>query len=84
MPNRRSPARKSSARKSKFVCSKTPFKARFGTELDAKIALANTQGVAASARHRPEDRRGEQRYYRCPACKGWHLTSQNARSPKAA
>lgn len=47
-------------------------KVRYRTELDAKIALASTN---ASARKR----RGETAYYRCPQCKGWHLTSSGRR-----
>ncbi len=45
-------------------------KVRFRTELDAKIALA-----AVLRRDK-----GEKRIYRCPRCKGWHLTSQEKRS----
>jgi hypothetical protein len=44
-------------------------KVRFRTELDVKIALA--------ARVRRD--KGEQRYYFCNPCKGWHLTSQEER-----
>ena len=49
-------------------CVKPPRKIRYRTKLDAKLALASTQ------RSR-NPRREERRYYRCPACKGWHLTS---------
>lgn len=49
-------------------CVKPPRKIRYRTKLDAKLALASTQ------RSR-NPRREEHRYYRCPACKGWHLTS---------
>lgn len=48
-------------------------KMRYRDELDAKIALA---------RVRWKDR-GEKRCYRCPLCRGWHLTSQE-RKAKAA
>ena len=49
-------------------CTKPPRKIRYRTKLDAKLARASTQ------RSR-NPRREERRYYRCPACKGWHLTS---------
>ena len=54
-------------RKKKLRRGKTR-KIRYRTKLDAKLALASTQ------RSR-NPRREERRYYRCPACKGWHLTS---------
>ena len=38
-------------------------------ELGAKMALADAQ-------NRPSGRRMELRYYRCPACRMYHLTSQ--------
>jgi len=44
---------------------KCPEKVRLRTELDAKIALALTAGS------------GTQRYYHCPVCRGYHLTSQD-------
>ncbi len=52
-------------------------KIRYRTELDAKIALASTQGAAA----RGHDKRAECRIYRCPiaSCRGFHLTSQENR-----
>lgn len=49
-------------------CTKPPRKIRYRNELDAKLALASTQ------RSR-NPRRKERRYYRCPECKSWHLTS---------
>jgi hypothetical protein len=41
-------------------------KIRYKTKLDARIALT----LLKAAEH------GEQRYYRCPLCWGFHLTSQ--------
>ena len=46
-------------------------KRRFRTRLDAMMALAWTQRRDT----------GERRLYRCPICKGWHLTSQAKRKP---
>lgn len=40
-------------------------KVRYRTELDALIVLSE----------RAAKDKGEVRAYRCPACKGWHLTS---------
>lgn len=49
-------------------CAKSG-KVRYRTSLDAKIALAKT--------HRSrKPKRDEKRYYRCPYCDGWHLTSK--------
>jgi hypothetical protein len=42
-------------------------KVRYITELGAKIALTRI--------HR-DDEQGERRHYRCPRCRGWHLTSE--------
>ena len=47
-------------------------KVRFKTELDAKIALAG----ARRQRRGPARQKDEQRYYRCPECHGYHLTSK--------
>jgi len=44
-------------------------KRRYRSKLDAKIALASTQAGHSS-------RREECRFYRCPSCFGWHLTSK--------
>lgn len=44
-------------------------KQRFRDELSAKMALANIG-------RQDRDQAREQRAYRCPSCKGWHLTSQ--------
>ena len=41
-------------------------KVRYPVRLGALIALSNTARAG----------RDEQRVYRCPHCKGWHLTSQ--------
>lgn len=47
----------------------TCAKVRYRDELGARIALAST--------HRSNDpRREECRYYRCPFCHGYHLTSR--------
>ena len=53
-------------------CGKTGKK-RYRTSQDAALALAQTRGVGG-------ERRRETRYYRCPFCDGWHLTSSNRRS----
>ena len=50
-------------------------KIRYRDELGAQIALAST-GRASRGRARPKD---EARAYRCPRCKGWHLTSKGRR-----
>lgn len=42
----------------------------YACESDAKIALANCQS------DRNKSQRREQRYYKCPHCSGWHLTSR--------
>lgn len=47
---------------------KTTKKVRFGSRLDARIALAEAQVD-----------RDEKRVYRCRFCLGWHLTSQDRR-----
>lgn len=53
-------------------------KVRYPDKLGAKIALASTQ--ASEAQHRKQvSRRAEVRAYRCPDCKGWHLTSRKER-----
>ncbi|PLS30865.1 DNA mismatch endonuclease Vsr [Bifidobacterium margollesii] len=60
-------------------------KVRFKTELDAKIALAG----ARRQRRGPARQKDEQRYYRCPECHGYHLTSKpyrgrNRKEPNAS
>lgn len=52
-------------------------KVRYRDELAAMIALANTARPGRSARE-------EWRTYRCPLCKGWHLTSQPKRQGRAS
>lgn len=42
-------------------------KVRYRDELAAMMALASTQRSTSG-------RREERRHYRCPMCKGWHLT----------
>jgi len=51
-------------------------KIRYRDKLAAKLALAMMPDQYANKqpRRRPKD---ERRAYRCPACKGWHLTSQD-------
>ena len=46
-------------------------KVRYADRLEALIALADTTRPAANAK------RTEKRIYRCPKCRGWHLTSQD-------
>jgi hypothetical protein len=46
-------------------------KIRYRDKLAAKLALARTAHKDGS--HRPK---AERRVYRCPSCRGWHLTSQ--------
>jgi hypothetical protein len=55
----------------KGLCVKIPYR----TELEAKAALDSTQGAAA----RGHDKRGECRFYRCPICRKFHLTSKESR-----
>jgi hypothetical protein len=45
-------------------------KRRYRSEIDALIALSNA-GNAHDGRAK-----AEVRHYRCPKCKGWHLTSK--------
>lgn len=45
-------------------------KRRYRDEIAAKIALARVNAPCRGSR------RAESRAYRCPNCKGWHLTSQ--------
>lgn len=45
-------------------------KRRYRDKLDAAMALSSTQSPRARG-----DRR-EARSYKCPHCKGWHLTSR--------
>lgn len=45
-----------------------PTKARYNDELAAKIALAEVQSKPGH---------DEKRYYLCPFCHGFHLTSQD-------
>lgn len=51
-------------------------KIRYQTEIDAKIALSSATYAAAQ---RSDEKRKEVRVYRCPRCKGWHLTKQGLR-----
>lgn len=44
-------------------------KVRYRDRIAAQIALANTR------QHRSA-KRNEARAYRCPRCRGWHLTSR--------
>ena len=54
----------------KRVCTKI----RYRDEIGAKFALASTQAKDGSRRPKTE-----RRAYRCPTCKGWHLTSKGGR-----
>lgn len=45
-------------------------KVRYPNELEAKIKLARI-------RSQDHDDHHEQRAYRCPWCRGWHLTSED-------
>lgn len=56
------------------TCRKTG-KTRYRDEIAAKIALASAQHADGSRRAKIETRA-----YRCPDCKGWHLTSQKVRA----
>lgn len=46
-------------------------KRRFRSKLDAQMALARIRGRTENESHDIPTRA-----YRCPHCKGWHLTSQ--------
>lgn len=46
-------------------------KQRFRDEIAAKLALAEIQRKGKGSREKTE-----QRAYRCPDCRGWHLTSR--------
>lgn len=52
-------------------CSKTG-KQRYYDQLEAMIALQSTFQT-------DKGKRQERRFYRCPFCRGWHLTSQELR-----
>lgn len=49
----------------------TCTKRRHRTRVDALIALAAIQGRDNSTRSK-----SERRAYKCPQCRGWHLTSK--------
>ena len=49
-------------------------KIRYRSEVDAKIALMDI----ARRRDQGKENRKECRYYRCPRCRGWHLTKLEA------
>lgn len=53
-------------------------KRRYRTELEAKIALA---GVQRRRETRHDTGKEERRYYRCPACAGYHLTAKGGKPP---
>lgn len=50
-------------------------KIRYRTRVDAQIALASARRKAVLGRGPTADKRREERTYRCPRCRGWHLTS---------
>lgn len=56
--------------------TKSCGKIRYSTELDAKIALASTR----RARRGSPSGKEECRYYLCPQCRGYHLTSKGRRN----
>ena len=45
---------------------------------DKKSALQVLRTAVATAALNPDSRRREQRAYKCPDCRGWHLTSRPA------
>ena len=47
---------------------------------DKKSALQGLRSTQNPAAQQPTSRRRECRTYICPACNGWHLTSQPART----
>ena len=49
----------------------TCAKRRYRDEIAAKLALARITAHGEAREKTP------QRAYRCPACRGWHLTSQS-------
>lgn len=49
----------------------TCHKVRYRDEIAAKLALASAKWTDGSRRPKVESRT-----YRCPRCKGWHLTSE--------
>lgn len=55
-------------------------KTRYVSERDAQVALAST----VVARNVGSSRRHECRWYECPLCGGWHLTSSPARAEGAS
>lgn len=54
---------------------KATGKRKYYTEHDVKGALRSASKVRDKNRRRDRVRR-ECRYYKCPDCDGWHLTSQ--------
>lgn len=64
------------ARENTLTC--TSGKVRYESELDAKMALASTKRQS-HGRARAKD---ETRYYLCPDCHGYHLTSWKTYKPK--
>lgn len=56
----------------KYGKCRTTHKRRFRSEVDAKMALAMAQWADT----------GEKRFYSCPFCNGFHLTSQEQRTEK--
>lgn len=55
-------------------------KVRFRGELDAKLCLLHTQRKGDDAQRQSTPRRA----YRCPRCRGWHLTSMSYGERSAA
>jgi hypothetical protein len=59
------------ARRAACPCGKV----RYRDELGARVALSTARESGA----RGNERRREQRVYRCNICRGWHLTAQDLR-----
>lgn len=60
-----------------MICSKV----RFRTQQDAADALVVAK-IARELKH--NNKRKECRYYRCPTCAGFHLTSKPLRGGQSA
>jgi len=51
-------------------------KRRYPSKLAAKLALVRAQAKQEHPNHTVAAKRRESRFYWCPQCKGWHLTSK--------
>ena len=52
-------------------------KRRYPDRIAALMALANVQRQQEHPNYAVARKRQEARIYRCPNCKGWHLTGQD-------